>query len=61
LFGWKDFTPVEMMALDQFVLWVNSETTYKTPKEYLDAVKAAGPTSSRWAARARSRKTRSSP
>ena len=33
-----------MMALDQFVLWVNSETTYKTPKEYLDAVKAAGPT-----------------
>src|SRR4249919_263249 len=28
-FSWKDFTPVEMMALDQFVLWVNSETPYK--------------------------------
>ncbi len=42
-FNWKDFTPVEMMALDQFVLWVNSETPYKTPKEYIDAVKAAGP------------------
>jgi len=42
-FSWKDFTPVEMMALDQFVLWVNSETPYKTPKEYIDAVKAAGP------------------
>ena len=32
-----------MMALDQFVLWVNAETPYKTAKEYLDAVKAAGP------------------
>jgi tripartite-type tricarboxylate transporter receptor subunit TctC len=23
-------TPVSMMALDQFVLWVNAETPYKT-------------------------------
>jgi len=42
-FNWRDMTPVSMMALDNFVLWVNSETPYKTPKEYLDAVKAAGP------------------
>ena len=42
-FSWKDFTPVEMMALDEFVLWVNADTPYKTPKEYLDAIKAAGP------------------
>ena len=42
-FSWKDLTPVEMMALDQFVLWVNSETPYKTAKEYMDAVKAGGP------------------
>src|SRR3954468_7125489 len=42
-FSWKDLTPVEMMALDEFVLWVNSETTYKTAKEYVDAVKRAGP------------------
>src|SRR5204862_617556 len=41
-FSWKDLTPVEMMALDQFVLWVNSETPYKTAREYVDAVKAAG-------------------
>ena len=40
-FSWKDMTPVAMLALDQFVLWVNSETPYKTAKEYLDAVKAA--------------------
>jgi putative tricarboxylic transport membrane protein len=41
-FNWKDLTPVQMMALDQFVLWVNAETPYKTAKEYTDAVKAAG-------------------
>ncbi len=41
-FNWKDLTPVRMMALDEFVLWVNSETPYKTAKEYLDAVKAGG-------------------
>ena len=42
-FNWRDMTPVSMMALDNFVLWVNAETPYKTPKEYIDAVKAAGP------------------
>ena len=42
-FSWKDMTPVSMMALDNFVLWVNAETPYKSAKEYLDAVKAAGP------------------
>ncbi len=42
-FNWKDLTPVSMLALDQFVLWVNAETPYKTAKEYIDAVKAAGP------------------
>jgi tripartite-type tricarboxylate transporter receptor subunit TctC len=42
-FNWKDMTPVSMLALDQFVLWVNAETPYKTAKEYIAAVKAAGP------------------
>jgi tripartite-type tricarboxylate transporter receptor subunit TctC len=42
-FNWRDMTPVSMMALDQFVLWVNAETPHKTGKQYLDAVKAAGP------------------
>lgn len=42
-FSWKDLTPVSMMALDEFVLWVNADTPYKTAKEYIDAVKAAGP------------------
>jgi len=38
-FAWKDLTPVAMMALDEFVLWVNAETPYKSVKEYIDAVK----------------------
>jgi putative tricarboxylic transport membrane protein len=42
-FNWRDLTPVKMMALDQFVLWVNSESPYKTAKEYVDAAKKAGP------------------
>lgn len=41
-FNWKDLTPVSMMALDNFVLWVNADTPYKTAREYLDAAKAAG-------------------
>ena len=39
-FNWKDLTPVSMLALDEFILWVNAELPYKTAKEYLDAVKA---------------------
>src|SRR3954471_11675401 len=42
-FNWRDMTPVSMMALDNFVLWVNADTPYKDAKSYLDAVKAAGP------------------
>jgi tripartite-type tricarboxylate transporter receptor subunit TctC len=42
-FNWKDLTPVAMLALDQFVLWVNAETPYKSAKEYLAAVKEGGP------------------
>lgn len=42
-FNWRDLTPVAVIAMDEFCLWVNSEAPYKTPKEYLDAVKAAGP------------------
>src|SRR5262245_60425700 len=38
-FSWKDITPVAMMALDEFVLWVNAETPYKATKDYLEAVK----------------------
>src|SRR6186713_1876326 len=42
-FNWRDMTPVSMMVLDQFVLWVNAENPAKDAKEFLAAVKAAGP------------------
>jgi putative tricarboxylic transport membrane protein len=41
-FNWKDLTPVAMLALDEFVLWVNAEKPYKTVKDYVDAAKKAG-------------------
>jgi putative tricarboxylic transport membrane protein len=41
-FSWKDLTPVKMMALDEFVLWVNADTPYQGAKEYIDAAKKAG-------------------
>ena len=42
-FSWEDMTPVAMLALDNFVLWVNAASPYKTPTEYIDAVKAGSP------------------
>jgi putative tricarboxylic transport membrane protein len=38
-FSWEDMTPVAMLALDNFVLWVNASTDYQTAKDYIDAVK----------------------
>ena len=41
-FSWKDLTPVKMMALDEFVLWVNAEKPYKSAQDYVEAAKKAG-------------------
>jgi tripartite-type tricarboxylate transporter receptor subunit TctC len=38
-FSWKDLTPVKMMALDEFVLWVNAENPAKSAKDYIEAAK----------------------
>jgi len=40
-FNWHDLTPVSMLALDQFVLWVHADTPYKTTADYVAAIKAA--------------------
>ncbi len=42
-FNWKDLTPVAMLALDQFVLWVNADSPYQTAKDYIEAARKAGP------------------
>jgi putative tricarboxylic transport membrane protein len=39
-FNWKDLTPVAMLAQDEFVLWVNADTPYKTAQEYVNAIKS---------------------
>src|SRR5690606_18425110 len=41
--NWKDLTPASMMALDQFVLWVNKDNPANTAKENIDAANKAGP------------------
>jgi tripartite-type tricarboxylate transporter receptor subunit TctC len=43
-FNYKDITPVAMLALDEFILWVNASKPYKTAKDYIDAAKAANGT-----------------
>jgi len=42
-FNWRDLTPIAMLALDQFVLWVNADTPHRTTKEFIAAAKNAGP------------------
>jgi len=39
-FSHKDMTPVAMLALDQFILWTNTEAGYKSAQDYVSAVKA---------------------
>jgi len=41
-FSWKDMTPVAMLALDNFILWVNAEQPYKTPKDLIEGAKTGG-------------------
>jgi putative tricarboxylic transport membrane protein len=59
-FTWRDITPVQMLALDQFVLWVNADSPYKSAKELVDAMRRHRPAASSSAAPAASRKTSSS-
>ncbi len=42
-FSWEDLTPVAMLALDEFILWVNAKSPYQTAKDYVEAAKAGGP------------------
>jgi len=42
-FNWKDLTPLARLALDEFILWVNTDRPdkreFKTAKEYIASVK----------------------
>jgi putative tricarboxylic transport membrane protein len=55
-FTWQDITPVQMLALDQFVLWVNAKSPYQSPKDAPAPCAAPRRAASSWAAPAASRK-----
>jgi tripartite-type tricarboxylate transporter receptor subunit TctC len=38
-FSYKDFTPIALLALDNFPLWVNNKGPYKTAQEFIEAAK----------------------
>ena len=40
-FGYRELTPVGMLALDDFVLWVNARAPYRSARDLFDAVRAA--------------------
>ncbi|MBP6776989.1 MAG: tripartite tricarboxylate transporter substrate binding protein [Piscinibacter sp.] len=42
-FNWRELTPVEMLALDQFVLWVNVASPHTSAKAALDTLRSAPP------------------
>ncbi|GIX48413.1 MAG: tricarboxylate transporter [Candidatus Tectimicrobiota bacterium] len=39
-FSYRDFTPIAMMGLDTFMLWVPADSPFQTAKDLLDAAKA---------------------
>jgi Uncharacterized protein conserved in bacteria len=39
-FDRSTLTPVAVMALDEFLLWVNANSEFKTAKDYIEAVRA---------------------
>ena len=39
-FNYKDFTPISLLALDNFFLWVNEDSTWKTVADFVKEAKA---------------------
>ena len=37
-FNWRDLTPVSMMALDQFVLWINADSPFRSTRDVVKAI-----------------------
>ena len=40
-FRWTDLTPVRMLALDQFVLWVRADSPARTPRDLMEQLRTA--------------------
>ncbi len=41
--SWHDFTPIGMVAQDEFLVWVNKDAPYKTIKDFAAVAKTAEP------------------
>jgi putative tricarboxylic transport membrane protein len=41
--NWRDFTPVAMLAQDEFLIWVKGDAAYKTLPEFFEAAKGSSP------------------
>jgi putative tricarboxylic transport membrane protein len=42
-FTWQDITPVQMLALDQFVLWVSTTSPHRSARDVLEAMRRTAP------------------
>jgi tripartite-type tricarboxylate transporter receptor subunit TctC len=42
-FNWRELTPVSVIALDEFVLWDNTQLQYQNVKEFVAAAKSENP------------------
>src|SRR5262249_5714172 len=42
-FNWRDLTPISVFALDQFVLWNNTQMPQTNVKDFVAAAKTANP------------------
>ncbi len=40
-FNYEDITPVAMLAMDEFILWVNAQSPYQTAADYVAALKSS--------------------
>jgi len=39
-FNWRDLTPIKMLALDEFVLWVNAQSPWQSVGDFVEAARA---------------------
>jgi tripartite-type tricarboxylate transporter receptor subunit TctC len=42
-FVWSDITPLQLLALDQFVLWINGRSPYQTANDLMAALRGGKP------------------
>ena len=41
--NWRDFTPIAMLAQDEFLLWTYTDAPFKTAADFMTAAKTASP------------------